>query len=53
MIYTPTECSKLADVDLPPYLADSLLRVTTHPAYKIDELMHANWAKNLGVTASA
>ena len=40
-------------VDVLGYLADVLVRVATHPASKIDELLPANWAKHFAATASA
>jgi hypothetical protein len=45
VIYTLVESCKLAGVDVLAYLADVLVRVATHPASKIDELLPANWAK--------
>lgn len=53
MLYTLIECCKLAGVDVLAYLADVLVRVATHPASRIDELLPANWAKHFAVTASA
>lgn len=47
VIYTLIECCRLADVDMVSYLADVLVRVATHPASRIDELLPANWAKLL------
>lgn len=44
VIYTLVESCKLAGVDLLAYLADVLVRVATHPAKWIDELLPANWA---------
>jgi hypothetical protein len=35
------------------YLADVLVRVATHPASKIDELLPMNWAKKFAPAASA
>jgi hypothetical protein len=53
VLYTLIECCKLAGVDVLAYLADVLVRVATHPASRIDELLPANWAKHFAVTASA
>lgn len=56
VIFTLIECCKLANVDVLAYLADVLVRVATHPASKIDELLPANWATRfaqLPVAASA
>lgn len=44
VIYTLIECCRLANVDMVSYLADVLVRVATHPASRIDELLPANWA---------
>lgn len=44
VIYTLVESCKRAQVDVLAYLADVLVRVATHPANKIDELLPANWA---------
>jgi transposase len=43
-IYTFVESCKRADVDVLDYLANVLVRVATHPASRIDELLPANWA---------
>ena len=53
VIYTLIECCRLADVDMVSYLADVLVRVATHPASRIDELLPANWAKLLAPTIAA
>lgn len=45
VIYTLIECCRLAKVDMVSYLADVLVRVATHPASRIDELLPANWAE--------
>ena len=44
-IYTLVESCKKADVDPQVYLADVLVRVATHPASRIDELIPANWKR--------
>lgn len=49
VVYTLIECCRLAKVDMVSYLADVLVRVATHPASRVDELLPANWA----VTARA
>jgi transposase len=43
-IYTLVESCKRADVDVLAYLADVLVRIATHPASRIDELLPMNWA---------
>lgn len=53
VIYTLVESCKLAGVDVLAYLADVLVRVATHPASKIDELLPANWAARFGPRATA
>ena len=51
-IYTLIESCKQAGVDPLDYLADVLVRVATHPASRIDELIPANWKRVFGPTAS-
>lgn len=46
VIYSLVESCKLAGVDVLAYLADVLVRVATHPASRIDELLPANWARH-------
>jgi len=53
VLYTLIESCKLVGVDVLGYLADVLVRVATHPASRIDELLPANWAKHFAATASA
>ena len=51
-IYTLVESCKKADVDPQVYLADVLVRVATHPASRIGELIPAKWKRTFGSTAS-
>lgn len=44
-IYTLVESCKQADVDPSQYLADVLVRVATHPASRVDELLPAEWKR--------
>jgi transposase len=44
IVYTLIESCKLANVDVVSYLADVLVRVATHPASQIEQLLPANWA---------
>ena len=44
-IYTVIESCKMAGVDPYAYLTDVLLRVATHPASRVDEMLPANWKK--------
>jgi transposase len=44
VVYTLIESCRLANVDMIAYLADVLVRVATHPANRIEELLPANWA---------
>lgn len=53
VIYTLIESCKRANVDVLAYLADVLVRVATHPASRIDELLPANWAANFAASAAA
>jgi transposase len=52
-IYTLVESCKRAEVDVLAYLADVLVRVATHPASRLDELLPMNWAKNFATPATA
>ena len=45
VIYTLVESCKAVGVDVLTYLADVLVRVATHPASKIGDLLPANWAR--------
>jgi len=46
-IYTLIECCRLAEVDPERYLADVLLRVASHPASRIEELLPSRWKQLL------
>jgi transposase len=52
VIYTLVESCKRAQVDVLAYLADVLVRVATHPASRIDELLPANWAARFAPPAA-
>jgi transposase len=43
-IYTLVQSCKVAKIDVVDYLADVLVRVATHPASRVEELLPANWA---------
>ena len=45
VVYTLIECCRLANVDMVSYFADVLVRVATHPASRVEELLPENWAK--------
>ena len=51
IIYTLIECCRLAKVDMVSYLADVLVRVATHPATRVADLLPANWAPQLATPA--
>jgi transposase len=53
VIYSLVESCKLAGVDVLAYLADVLVRIATHPANRIDELLPANWGARFAIPASA
>jgi transposase len=53
VIYSLVESCKLAGVDVLAYFADVLVRVATHPASRIDELLPANWDGRFGPQAVA
>jgi transposase len=52
-IYTLVECCKLTGVDPAAYLADVLVRVATHPASRVEELLPANWKRLFGQADSS
>ncbi len=47
VIYTVIECCRLAKIDMVSYLADVLVRVATHPASRVEELLPDRWAKTV------
>lgn len=51
-IYTLIQSCKVAQVDVVDYLADVLVRVATHPASRIDELLPVNWAATVQAARS-
>ena len=53
VVYTLIESCRLAGVDMVSYLADVLVRVATHPASKIDELLPENWAERFAPAPAA
>jgi len=53
IVYTLIECCRLAGVDMVSYLADVLVRVATHPARQIEELLPESWAKLFAPDAAA
>jgi len=44
VVYTLIESCRLTNVDIIAYLADVLVRVATHLANRVEELLPANWA---------
>lgn len=52
-IYTLIQCCRLANVDMVSYLADVLVRVATHPASRIHELLPQNWAATVHAARAA
>jgi hypothetical protein len=51
-IYTLVESCKKAGVDPYTYLADVMLRVATHPASRVDELLPSNWKQLVARSAA-
>jgi len=47
VVYTLIECCRLAKVDMASYLADVLVRVATHPADRLEELVPSRWAQTI------
>jgi hypothetical protein len=45
IVYSVIESCRRADVDRWEYLSDVLVRVATHPASKIADLLPARWAE--------
>lgn len=52
-IYTLVESCKVAKVDVVDYLADVLVRVATHPASRVAELLPHRWAATVADAAAA
>jgi transposase len=50
VIYSLIESCRRAEVEPVSYLADVLVRVATHPANKIEDLLPANWGKALALS---
>ena len=48
VVFSLAESCRLAGVDPVDYFADVLVRVGTHPASKVDELLPENWARLFG-----
>lgn len=48
-----TESCRLAGIDPVDYFADVLVRVGSHPASRIEELLPENWARRFGAAATA
>ncbi len=53
VIFTLIESCRIADIDPIDYLADVLVRVASHPASRIDELLPANWSTTVAANQSA
>lgn len=51
-VYTLIESCKLANADPVSYLADVLVRVATHPASRVEQLLPANWAATVQALAA-
>ena len=47
MIYTLIESCRIEKIDIVDYLADVLVRVATHPASRVDDLLPENWTKTV------
>jgi len=52
VVYTLIECCRLANVDAVSYLADVLVRVATHPASRVGELVPDHWAATVAAPSS-
>lgn len=51
-VYTLIESCRRAKLDVVDYLADVLVRVATHPASRVDELLPENWAATVKTAAA-
>lgn len=52
-VYTLIESCKLVNVDPVSYFADVLVRVATHPASQVEQLLPASWAATVKASAEA
>ena len=52
VIYTLIECCRLAKIDMADYLSDVLVRITTHPASEIAELVPARWTATVAASSA-
>lgn len=48
VVFSLAESCRLAGIDPLDYFADVLVRVGTHPASKVDDLLPENWARRFG-----
>jgi hypothetical protein len=48
VVFSLAESCRLAGVDPVDYFADVLVRVGSHPASKVDDLLPENWARLVG-----
>lgn len=53
VVYTLIECCRQAKVDMVSYLADVLVRVATHQASRVEELLPGNWVAQLAAQPAA
>jgi len=52
-VYTLIESCRRANLDVIAYLADVLVRVATHPARRVEELLPENWTATVKAATSA
>jgi transposase len=53
IVYTLIESCRIAKVDSVSYLADVLVRVATHPASRIEDLLPENWVATVAAATPA
>ena len=53
VVYTLIECCRIAKIDPVSYLADVLVRVATHPASRVEELLPDRWTATVSTAAQA
>jgi len=53
VMYSLIVSAKMNNIDPQSWLADVLVRIATHPAHRLDELLPWNWTPKASVMAAA